>query len=191
MEIRIFLNFSVFLWKFKTLKKTLVIFAHPYFEYSTANLELIKMYDGVENFEFKDLYEEYPDFHIATFRERKRIRNFERLIFHFPLIWFGLPPLLKLWIDEVFDMKWISDEDHPLTNKDAAIIVTAGGKEESYQKDGVYGTTIPELMKQLTLSLKVNNIEVKEFFALYNADDLKENELKEISQSIKTKLEIR
>ena len=46
-------------------------------------------------------------------------------------------------------------------------------------------------MKQLTLSLKVNNIEVKEFFALYNADDLKENELKEISQTIKTKLEIR
>ena len=88
-------------------------------------------------------------------------------------------------------MKWISDEDHPLTNKDAAIIVTVGGKEEYYQKDGVYGTTIPELMKQLTLSLKVNNIEVKEFFALYNADDLKENELKEISQTIKTKLKIR
>ena len=85
MEIRIFLNFSLFLWKFKTLKKTLVIFAHPYFEYSTANLELIKMYDGVENLEFKDLYEEYPDFHIATFRERKRIKDFERIVFHFPL----------------------------------------------------------------------------------------------------------
>ena len=149
------------------------------------------MYDGVENLVFKDLYEEYPDFHIATFRERKRIRDFERLIFHFPLIWFGLPPLLKLWIDEVFDMNWIPKEDDPLSNKDAAIIVTIGGKEENYLENGLYETTIPELMKQLTLSLKVNNIDMMEIFAIHNSDDLKEDELKKISQNIKAKLEIR
>lgn len=148
------------------------------------------MYEGVENLTFKDLYEEYPDFHIAPFRERKRIRDYERLIFHFPLIWFGLPPLLKLWIDEVFDMNWIPVEDHPLTNKDAAIIVTIGGKEENYQRDGLYETTVDDLVKQLTLSLKVNNIDVTEFFTFFDADDLYETNLQEISREITQKLEI-
>ena len=129
--------FSLFLGKLQILKKTLVIFAHPYFEYSTSNVELIKAYEDVENLTFKDLYEEFPDFHIPTFRERKRIRNYERLIFHFPLIWFSIPPLLKLWIDEVFDMTWTMKTDHPLQNKDAVIIVTIGGKEENYTANGM------------------------------------------------------
>lgn len=172
------------------MKKTLVIFAHPYYEYSTANVELVKAYEGTDNLHFKDLYEEYPDFHIATFRERKRIKDFERLIFHFPLIWFGLPPLLKLWIDEVFDMKWTAESDHPLLNKDAIIIVTVGGKEENYSEEGLYETTIQDLMKPLTLSLKVNSIDVKKIIAVHDADDLKTNELSEFSEKIKQTLHI-
>lgn len=170
------------------VKKTLAIFAHPYFEYSTTNVELIKAYESSEQLIFKDLYEEYPDFHISTFRERKRIREYERLVFHFPLIWFGLPPLLRLWIDEVFDMSWKAESNHPLMNKDAIIIVTIGAKEENYQKDGLYKTTIEELMKPLSLSLSVTGIEVKEIIAIYDSDDLDENQLKETTERIKKTL---
>lgn len=170
------------------LKKSLVIFAHPYFEYSAVNVELIKVYEDSGQLEFKDLYEEYPAFHIAAFRERKRIRNFDRLIFHFPIIWFGLPPLLKLWIDEVFDMNWFHEEDHPLVNKDAIIIVTTGGKAENYTKDGLYETTIPELLKQLTLSLKMFNIEVKDMVVVHNAAHLEPAELEYFSDQIRKTL---
>lgn len=172
------------------MKKTLVIFAHPHFEYSKANLELIKIYEGVENLDFKDLYEDYPDFHIQAFKERKRIRDYERLIFQFPLIWFSLPPLLKLWIDEVFDMTWTMEKNHPLQNKDAIIIVTAGGKAENYSATGMYGTTLDILLKSLTLSLKVNQIEVKELIAIHDADDLSKAELENISEKIKATLNL-
>lgn len=172
------------------MKKTLVIFAHPYFEYSTSSVELIKVYNDVENLTFKDLYEEFPDFHIATFRERKRIREYERLVFHFPLIWFSIPPLLKLWIDEVFDMTWTMKTDHPLQNKDAVIIVTIGGKEENYTEGGMYETTIEELLKSLTLSLKVNQIDVKELITIHNADDSTKEVLQEFSEKIKKTLNI-
>jgi len=87
------------------LEKTLVLFAHPYFEHSTTNIRLLECYQAMENITFRDLYQDYPDFHIQPFRERKRIVEYDRIIFHFPIIWFGLPPLLKLWIDEVFDMR--------------------------------------------------------------------------------------
>ena len=173
------------------MKKTLAIFAHPYFEYSTTNVELIKAYESSENLIFKDLYEEYPDFHIATFKERKRIREYERLVFHFPLIWFGLPPLLRLWIDEVFDMSWKAENEnnHPLINKDAIIIVTIGATEENYQKDGLYKTTIEELMKPLTLCLEVMGIQINEIIPVYHADDLEEIELKNITEKIIKTLE--
>ena len=170
------------------MKKTLIIFAHPHFEYSHANVELVKAYDNLENVDFKDLYEEYPDFHIASFRERKRIREYERLVFHFPLIWFTCPPLLKLWIDEVFDIKWMAEQNHPLQNKDAFIIVTLGGKEENYSPDGLYATTVPELMKFLILSLKVNGIEVKEILAIHNADELTEADLAKYTTEIRKTL---
>lgn len=168
----------------------MVIFAHPYFEYSSANVELIKVYNDVQQIQFKDLYEEYSDFHIPAFRERKRIRDFERLVFHFPLIWFSMPPLLKLWIDEVFDMTWSSEVNHPLQNKDAVIIVTIGGKDENYSKEGLYETTIFDLLKALTLSLKVHHIEVTEYITVFDADDLDQNHLDEISKKIKQTLEI-
>lgn len=170
------------------MKKTLIIFAHPHFEYSHANVELVKAYDNLENVDFKDLYEEYPDFHIASFRERKRIREYERLVFHFPLIWFTCPPLLKLWIDEVFDIKWMAEQNHPLQNKDAFIIVTLGGKEENYSPDGLYATTVPELMKFLILSLKVNGIEVKEILAIHNADELTAADLAKYKTEIRKTL---
>lgn len=171
------------------MKKTLAVFAHPYFEYSTTNLALIKAYESSDLLTFKDLYEEYPDFHIATFKERKRIREYERLVFHFPLIWFGLPPLLRLWIDEVFDMSWKAKSDHPLMNKDAIIIVTMGATEDNYQKEGLYKTTIEELMKPLTLSLEVNGIEVKEIIAIYDSDDLEAPQLEELTGTIIKTLE--
>lgn len=148
------------------------------------------MYENVGNLTFKDLYEEFPDFHIPTFRERKRIRDYERLVFHFPLIWFSIPPLLKLWIDEVFDMTWTMKTDHPLQNKDAVIIVTIGGKEENYTETGLYGTTIEELLKSLTLSLKVNQIEVKEMITIHDADDSTKEKLEEYSEKIKKTLNL-
>lgn len=171
------------------MKKTLAIFAHPYFEYSTTNVALIKAYEISDKITFRDLYEEYPDFHIAAFKERKRIREYERLVFHFPLIWFGMPPLLRLWIDEVFDMSWKAESNHPLMNKDAVVIVTVGGTEGNYQKDGLYKTTIEELMKPLILSLEVVGIEVKEIIAIYQSDDLEGVDLQKFSDKITKTLE--
>lgn len=166
------------------MKKTLVLFAHPYFEYSTTSSALIKAYRDSEELTFRDLYEDYEDFHIATFRERKRIRQYERLVFHFPLIWFGLPPLLKLWIDEVFDMSWKAESDHPLANKDAVIIVTAGADAEAFTPDGLYKTTMEQLMLPLTLALEVNGIDVKKIIPIYHADDLDADELNAMSVEI-------
>lgn len=160
------------------MKKTLVLFAHPYFEHSTTNVRLIECYEGIENITFRDLYEDYPDFHIQPFKERKRIVDFDRIIFHFPLIWFGLPPLLKLWIDEVFDMRWITEDGlNILSGKDAVIVTSVGGRHSSYTSLGKYGVSVETLLAGLRVSLNVNKIKLKKVQVIYNADDLSESQL--------------
>ena len=65
-----------------------------------------------------------------------------------------------------------------------------GGKAEHYTPQGMYETTIGELLRSLTLSLKVNQIEVKELIAVHNSDDLTKEELTQISEKIKRTLNI-
>lgn len=160
------------------MKKTLVIFAHPYFEHSTTNVRLLECYKDLDNVTFRDLYEDYPDFHIQPFRERKRIVDYDRIVFHFPIIWFGLPPLLKLWIDEVFDMRWVSENGiNILSGKDALIITSVGGSENNYSKDGKYKTSAEALLTGLCVSLDINNIDLKKIHIIYNADNLDDHQL--------------
>ncbi|MFC0344761.1 NAD(P)H-dependent oxidoreductase [Epilithonimonas hispanica] len=174
------------------MKNILVLFAHPYFEHSTTNVRLLECYDDLDNITFRDLYQDYPDFHIQPFRERKRIVQYDRIIFHFPIIWFGLPPLLKLWIDEVFDMRWISESGiNILSGKDALIITSVGGRESNYTQEGKYGTGVEELLSGLKVSLHVNNINLKKIHIIYNADNLNETELNLLSQELAETLKIK
>lgn len=160
------------------MKNTLVLFAHPYLEHSRSNREIIKFYRRFDHLDFRDLYEDYADFHIAAFRERKRLPNYERIIFHFPLIWFGMPPLLKLWIDEVFDKHWqMINEKNPLECVDAVILITAEGEESDYKKEGKFHFTIEELLSGLIVCLQINNIKVKELKCIYNADKISKKEI--------------
>jgi len=160
------------------MKNTLVVFAHPYLEHSNSNVELINFYVRHQHFTLRDLYEEYPDFHIAAFRERKRLKNYERIIFQFPIIWFGLPPLLRLWIDEVFDREWLKEGvENPLEGKDVFIVVTTGGKEHSFTKAGTYKYTIEELISGLIVSLNVFNVNIKHIKVVYEANKLSKKEI--------------
>ncbi|WP_209390888.1 NAD(P)H-dependent oxidoreductase [Chryseobacterium sp. RR2-3-20] len=160
------------------MKKTLVVFAHPYLEHSNSNVELINFYVRHQHFTLRDLYEEYPDFHIAAFRERKRLQQYDRFIFQFPIIWFGIPPLLKLWIDEVLDRNWLAGEEiNPLENKDIYIVVTTGGKERSFSKNGTYKYTIDEIISGLIVSLNVFKANVKDITVVYEAHKLSKKEI--------------
>lgn len=160
------------------MKKTLVVFAHPYLEHSNSNVELINFYVRHQHYTLRDLYEEYPDFHIAAFRERKRLANYDRFVFQFPLIWFGMPPLLRLWIDEVFDRDWLQPgKVNPLENKEVYILVTTGGKERSFSKDGTYQYSIDELISGLIVSLKVFKADVKHIKIVYEANKLSKKEI--------------
>ena len=160
------------------MKKTLVIFAHPYLEHSSSNREIINFYERDQHHTFHDLYEEYPDFHIAAFRERKRMKNYDRFVFHFPIIWFGMPPLLRLWIDEVFNPEWLRNPDeNPFLGKEVVIVITSSAREEHYKKDGKFKYTVDELISGLIISLELFEAIIKNVFVVYQVEKLTKKDI--------------
>lgn len=67
------------------------------------------------------------------------------LIFNFPLWWFGLPAILKGWVDRVFAMGFVYGAGKGTYNlgvfkeKTAFVTMTTGGPESSYAEDGRNG----------------------------------------------------
>lgn len=160
------------------MKRTLVLFAHPYLEHSHSNKELINFYERHQHYTFRDLYEEFPNFHIPAFRERKRLKNYDRIIIQFPMIWFGIPPLLKLWMDEVLDRDWVNaPEQNPLLGKEIFFLVTTGGKEHSFQPGGRYHYTVEQLISGVIASLKVFGAEIKAVKTVYESHKLTKKQI--------------
>ena len=76
--------------------------------------------------------------------ELEKLDKCDVLIFQFPLWWFGLPAILKGWVDKVFAMGRIYGggkfyDNGVLKGKKAMLSVTIGGGETMYSQTGLNG----------------------------------------------------
>ncbi|MDK9757699.1 NAD(P)H-dependent oxidoreductase [Vibrio sp. D173a] len=76
--------------------------------------------------------------------EIQKLEWCDLVIFQFPLWWFGMPAMLKGWVDRVFAMGRTYGggrfyENGVYKGKKAMVSVTIGGPEEAYVKDGWNG----------------------------------------------------
>ncbi len=117
-----------------------LIFAHPYAERSLANRELLKAIDDLSFVERRPLYDLYPDFDIDIEAEQGRLETVDTMVLQHPVYWYGMPALMKLWIDEVFTMGWAYGEGAAaLKGKRLQWVATTGGDFDAYSKDGPHG----------------------------------------------------
>lgn len=139
---------------------------------------MIEAYQNLDNVTFRDLYEEYPEFNIQTSFERNLLRENEIIIFHFPLIWFGIPPLLKLWIDEVFDIRWFRNkiEERPLDKKDVYIVASAESAYQSFKQDGHEQFDAGIYLNSLIESIRICNMTFKGLITINNIEKLSDEE---------------
>jgi len=112
------------------MKKTLVLFAHPYSKKSRVNRTIMEKLRGVEHVYVHDLYEEYPYFHIKVEREQQLLMEHDLVVWQHPLYWFSMPPLMKLWCDEVLRRGFAyGPGGDKLHGKDFLLSVTTGGMD--------------------------------------------------------------
>jgi glutathione-regulated potassium-efflux system ancillary protein KefF len=117
-----------------------LIYAHPHAERSLANRELLKSLDDLSFVDRRSLYDLYPDFDIDADAERKRLQKVDLIVLQHPIYWYSMPPLMKLWIDEVFTVGWAYGKcGTALRGKRMQWVVTTGGDTCAYAADGSHG----------------------------------------------------
>lgn len=118
----------------------LVLAAHPHLEHSRVNAHLMRQAAAsalAERVQVRDLYALYPDYLIDVAAEQRALEAAQLVVWLQPLHWYGMTPLLKLWLDEVFAFGWAYGPGaQALRGKDLWLVASAGGDEASYRPQG-------------------------------------------------------
>lgn len=107
--------------------------AHPHWRDSRLNRRLLAAAREVPGVDVNDLYSSYPDFSIDIAAEQKRLARAQMLVLMHPIQWYSMPPLQKLWLDEVLAYDWAyGSTGTALQGKDFWLVASTGGPQESY-----------------------------------------------------------
>ena len=119
-----------------------VIVAHPQIEQSRANRRLmqaaatVRPGSAASKVDVRDLYALYPDYLIDVTAEQAALAAARLVVWQHPIHWYHMPPLMKLWVDEVLAFGWAyGPGGDALRKKDLWLVATTGGPEDSYRPD--------------------------------------------------------
>lgn len=120
----------------------LVLLAHPDLARSRANHRLAQAALHVDaqrgtSVTVRDLARLYPDFDIDVATEQAHAERADLIVWQHPIHWYGMPALMKLWLDEVLTLGWAyGPGGTALRGKDLWLVVSTGGPQAAYRPDG-------------------------------------------------------
>jgi glutathione-regulated potassium-efflux system ancillary protein KefF len=119
----------------------LLIVAHPELEHSRISAALVAAARrlAAENADVavRDIYALYPDYLIDAAAEQAALLRADLVVWVHPIHWYGMPPLMKLWVDEVFAFGWAYGPGGTrLAGRDLWLVTSTGGSAHSYRSDG-------------------------------------------------------
>jgi glutathione-regulated potassium-efflux system ancillary protein KefF len=118
----------------------LVLLAHPDLRHSRVSRHLAEALAAEPGVRLRDLYALHPDFWIDADAEREALRAARLVVWLHPIHWYGMPPLMKLWLDEVLSYGWAyGPGGTQLAGKDLLLVASTGGDEASYSAEGTHG----------------------------------------------------
>lgn len=115
----------------------LVLLAHPDLRHSRVSRHLAEALAAEPGVRLRDLYALHPDFWIDADAEREALQAARLVVWLHPIHWYGMPPLMKLWLDEVLSYGWAyGPGGTQLADKDLLLVASTGGGEASYSAEG-------------------------------------------------------
>jgi glutathione-regulated potassium-efflux system ancillary protein KefG len=162
------------------MNRILILFANPLFEKSRIHQALVKAVPQSEHMVFHDLYELYPDFNIRIEHEKKLLVDHDIIIWQHPFYWYGIPPLLKQWIDLVLEFGWAYGPGG-VALKDKIIFnaISAGGRQEAYAPEGRNRYEIRQFLAPLEQTVKLCLMTYAPPFVVHGTHSLTEKEIGE------------
>ena len=123
------------------MPRILVLLAHPQLENSRVGRALADAARAASSvpdaIAVRDLYARYPDYLIDVAAEQAALAGVDLLVWLHPVHWYSMPPLMKLWLDEVFAFGWAyGPGGDALRGADLWLVTSTGGPESSYRGDG-------------------------------------------------------
>jgi glutathione-regulated potassium-efflux system ancillary protein KefF len=110
-----------------------LVAAHPHLRESRVTRHLLERGRGLGHVDVQDLYASYPDYDIDVSAEQARMQAARLIVLVHPVQWYSMPPLLKLWLDEVLTLGWAYGRGGTaLQGKDLWLAASTGGPETSY-----------------------------------------------------------
>ena len=177
----------------------LIVFSHPFTDkYPTAVMDAFHQpfVDGGYSVDVLDLYQEsfdprftsedhahfwggpVPDEIAAMHR---RVEKADRLAFIFPVYWWGMPAMMKGWIDRIFvyQQTYCQEARYEcgrFTDKQALLAVTTGDPKCMYEPDGAHGDMLGVLKPIHRGVLAMTGFQVLPPFIAYEPAELSEQE---------------
>ncbi|MGP4771038.1 NAD(P)H-dependent oxidoreductase [Acinetobacter sp. PFS20] len=153
----------------------LLILAHPYYAQSIANKtivnELIKTYPDLE---VRDIFQLYPDYKINVIAEQEALLRHDTIILQYPMFWFNMPAILKLWFDEVFTYQFAyGSQGDKLKDKKVIISMTVGQTEANMVND--QENLIDSFLKAVQHSIQYTQMQLSGTYLLYDVSPLSGN----------------
>ena len=124
------------------MAQTLILAAHPQLENSRVTRRLMQAVKAAavppgDRIEVRDLYALYPDYFIDVAAEQAALEQAQLVVWLHPVHWYSMPPLMKLWLDEVLAFGWAyGPGGEAVRGKDLWLAASTGGPADSYRPDG-------------------------------------------------------
>lgn len=122
------------------MARVLVLAAHPTLGHSRVTRRLMRAAAQAApagGIEVRDLYALYPDYLVDVAAEQAQLAEASLVVWLHPVHWYSMPPLLKLWVDEVLAFGWAyGPGGTALRGKDLWLVTSTGGPADSYSAAG-------------------------------------------------------
>lgn len=122
---------------------------HPDLANSRGNRLIVEQLKGIPDACLRDVQAEYPDWKIDVATEQELLLSHDLIVFQHPFYWYNCPPLMKLWLDEVFlqGFAYPPGVGDRLRGKTWLSSITTGGPADAYRSGGFNNWTISELLR--------------------------------------------
>jgi glutathione-regulated potassium-efflux system ancillary protein KefG len=151
----------------RNMARVLILFAHPALHKSRINRAMADAVSGMDGVTFHDLYEVYPDLHIAVDAEQQKLREHDVIVFQHPMFWYSSPAILKEWQDLVLESGFAYGEGgDALRGKRMLSAISTGGAQEAYRRGGLNHFTIRELLAPFEQTARLCGMEYLEPFVI-------------------------
>lgn len=164
------------------MPRLLLLFAHPAYDHSRANRQLLQNLPNDPRLTFRDLYEVYPDFYIDIEEEKRLLSEHDIVVWQHPVYWYSCPPLLKQWMDLVLEFGWAYGPGGvALRGKRLLQVLTTGGSRQAYQVDGFHQRTLRQFLVPFEQTARLCGMEYLPPFVAFGTHRLTAQALFDIS----------